>query len=542
MEMIEKESPLGYKKTIFKIIRGYNFFISLGKKMQTGQEIQKQLNEVLKETNAELAERNKELKCLYGISKINEEASYSLNETLQRIVNILPLAWQQPDNTCARIVLENHEFKTDNFTETEWQQTCDLLVKGYYAGAVEIFRIGFENREDESPFLNGEQSLLEAVAERLGKIIERRRAAEALQKSEERFKNLVENSIAGISIVQENQIIYQNKVQEKLLGPLPRTYVLGDYKNIHPDDVEMVMKANRDIQMGKIPKLDLDFRLIPAGDTRDDHAIKRVFCRVLLIEYYGKEAILVNMIDMTKIMQLEELLFRQDKMASLGRIAAGLAHQIRNPLSGINIYLNALEKMVDKPDNRPKVDQIIAQLKSASKKIESVIKNVMDFAKPGEPSLELIQINKPIKDVLKLSAVTLRKSGIEIEKDLDEKIPPCYADSHLIEEAMLNLLNNAAEAMRELETGKKIVVSSGVTRDHIFIKVSDSGPGVPVELRSKIFDPYFTTKNDGTGIGLNICHRIADDHKGILIIDESPTGGAEFRIEIPIRKEVLSID
>ena len=106
-----------------------------------------------------------------------------------------------------------------------------------------------------------------------------------------------------------------------------------------------------------------------------------------------KESILLNIVDMTKIMELEQLLFRQDKMASLGRVAAGIAHEIRNPLSGINIYLNALEKVVEKPDSRPKVDQIISQLKSASRKIESVIKKVMDFAKPAEPKLALVQIN-----------------------------------------------------------------------------------------------------------------------------------------------------
>ena len=108
----------------------------------------------------------------------------------------------------------------------------------------------------------------------------------------------------------------------------------------------------------------------------------------MFIDYQGKESILVNMIDMTKIMELEQLLFRQDKMASLGRIAAGIAHEIRNPLSGINIYLNALEKLLDRPDSRPKVDQIISQLQSASRKIESVIKKVMDFAKPGQPKFD----------------------------------------------------------------------------------------------------------------------------------------------------------
>ena len=313
-------------------------------------------------------------------------------------------------------------------------------------------------------------------------------------------------------------------------------------ENIHPDDVETVMQANRDIQMGKVPKQDLDFRLYPASGDRNKRVLKRVFCRVMFIDYQGRESILVNMIDMTKIMELEQLLFRQDKMASLGRVAAGIAHEIRNPLSGINIYLNALEKLVDRPDSRPKIDQIISQLQSASRKIESVIKKVMDFAKPGEPKFTLIQINKPVEDALNLTAVTLRKGGIEVEKDFAENLPACYADPHFIEEAVLNLLNNAAEAMRTIDADKKIVVMTGVKGDNIFIKVSDAGPGVSAELRNKVFEPFFTTKNDGTGIGLSLCHRIASDHKGVLSVDKSDMGGAEFRLEIPIGKGVLSSD
>jgi len=499
----------------------------------------KQPDDVLKRTIAALTERNKELNCLYAISRIIELKDHSLGETLQQIVDILPSAWQHPEHTCARITLKNQVFTTDNFSETSWRQRCKLLVNGRPEGSLEIYHRQPGINKSEALFLKEEKRLLEAVAERLSKMIERHRTAEALQKSDQRFRNLVDNSITGISIIQNNRIIYQNKEQEKFLGPLPRTYILGDLDSIHPDNVGMVMRASRDIQKGKIPNRDLDFRLFPAGGDRDNRAVKRVLCRVMFIDFQGKESILVNMIDMTKIMELEQLLFKQDKMASLGRVAAGIAHEIRNPLSGINIYLNALEKVVEKPDSQLKVDQIINQVKSASQKIESVIKKVMDFAKPAEPKLALVQINKPINDALNLTAVTLRKSGILIETNLDDQLPVCYADPNLIEVAVLNLINNAAEAMAKMKTGKKIMVSSGTSEAAIFIAVSDSGPGVPPELRNKVFDPFFTTKNDGTGIGLSLCHRIVSDHKGVFSVEGSSLGGAGFRIEIPFRKDVM---
>jgi C4-dicarboxylate-specific signal transduction histidine kinase len=255
----------------------------------------------------------------------------------------------------------------------------------------------------------------------------------------------------------------------------------------------------------------------------------------MLTEYRGQEAILVSMIDMTQAKELEKLLAIQDKMASLGRVAAGIAHEIRNPLSGINIYLNTLNKLHHKEGSEEKVQQIIGQIQAASHKIESVIRRVMDFAKPGEPKLALIVLNQPITEALNLSAVTFRKSGVELEWALAEELPPCKADAALIEAMALNILNNAAEAMKQMETGKKIVVTSSVEGESVVLTISDSGPGIAPDVKNKIFDPYFTTKSDGTGIGLSLSHRIVTDHGGTLTVTDSHLGGAEFRIKIPIK-------
>ena len=359
-------------------------------------------------------------------------------------------------------------------------------------------------------------------------------AQKALEDSEKRFRDLVENSLTGISIVQDNTVVYQNQEQERLIGPLPRSYLMGDPEKIHPDDVETVNRLSQRIDRGEIQTLETEFRFYPHGTSKNAGDMKWVYCRALLTEYRGKEAILFNMIDMTQAKELEHLLAIQDKMASLGRVAAGIAHEIRNPLSGINIYLNTLKKLYHRPGSEEKVQQILGQIESASHKIESVIRRVMDFAKPGEPRLALIDLNRPIMEAINLSAVTLRKSGVELERVLAEDLAPCKADAALIEEMALNILNNAAEAMRQMEAGKKIVVTSSMAGESIILTISDSGPGIAPEVRGKIFDPYFTTKPDGTGIGLSLSHRIVTDDGGSLTVGESDLGGAEFRIEIPI--------
>jgi PAS domain S-box-containing protein len=615
----------------------------------------------LKKSMGALDERVKELNCLFEISRLVERRKLTLDEILQGIVDLVPPAWHYPDMTCAKISLNGGTFKSHNFLETNWQLVSDIIVHNVPSGKLVVGFLDQRPGNDDSPFLKEEGILLNVIAERVGRIIERRWAQEALLKSEEkfrelmenmhsgvavyeavaggeyfeikdfnrmgekidhidrekvigrrvadvlpgvkdlgifdviqrvwktgqpeyfsggvyqdhrippswregyvyrlssgeivsvyqdvteqklarkaleesekRFRDLVENSLTGISIVQDHQVVYQNQEMERLLGPLPRSYLLVDFEKIHPDDAEKVKRLSQRIDQGEIQTLETDFRFNPRGSKNNIKDWKWVYCRTSLTDYRSKEAILVNMIDMTKAKELEHLLTIQDKMASLGRVAAGMAHEIRNPLSGINIYLNTLKKLHHKTGSEEKVKQILGQVQSASRKIESVIRRVMDFAKPGEPKLVLMDLNGPIMEAINLSAVTMRKSGISLEKDLGEKLPPCKADPTLIEEMVLNLLNNAAGAMKTMAADKNIVVTSSVEGDEILLTVSDSGPGVAVDIKDKIFDPYFTTKSDGTGIGLSISLRIVTDHGGSIEVADSDLGGAEFRIRIPI--------
>jgi PAS domain S-box-containing protein len=369
-------------------------------------------------------------------------------------------------------------------------------------------------------------------------ITDHKRAERELQESEQRFRTLVENSPMGISIIQNNRIVYQNPEQEKLLGPLPREPKFFDTENVHPDDSEKLRQFHQDVISGKVQTQDTDFRFYHTDSANNRTVIKWVQCRASIIEYQGEEAMLVNIMDISRSKDLEKLLRIQDKMSSLGRVAAGIAHEIRNPLSGINIYLNTLEKIYDEGESLEKVEDILGKIQSASIKIESVIRRVMDFSKPSEPKFVLTDINKPIKDALNLSEVTLRKRGIEIEKALALDLPLCQVDPNLIEQVILNLINNATEAMLDMKQGKKIEITSSIGKNCILITVSDSGPGVPLAMRDQLFDPFYSTKSTGTGIGLSISNRIITDHGASLDISESKWDGAEFRIELPIKKGI----
>jgi len=236
---------------------------------------------------------------------------------------------------------------------------------------------------------------------------------------------------------------------------------------------------------------------------------------------------------MTEEKRLHHLLTIQDKMASLGQVSAGIAHEIRNPLSGINIHLDIIEKFFHDPDKTDKTISSIQAVRSASRKIELVIRRVMNFAKPTEPRFARIHINAPVREAVKLTRVALNKKGIEIVEDLADKLPDCFAEPHLMEELVLNLINNASDAVSGIRDKGVIKVTSSCRNHKIRLTVEDNGPGIDPDLKEKIFDPFFTTKKNSTGIGLSLCHRIVTDHRGELTAGESELGGAAFTIEIP---------
>jgi len=375
-------------------------------------------------------------------------------------------------------------------------------------------------------------------------IIERKQTEGELRESENRIRNLVESLPVGICIIQQNQIVYQNPNLKRLWGPLPKRFENHVLDYLHPDDVEKCKEVYRQITSGRNQTSEVDFRFYPPGGKDHKFSLCWVQCRAILINYQGEDAVLLNMMDITRLKEIEHLLTIKQKMSSLGHVAAGIAHEIRNPLTGINSYLYTLEDLCDSEiiegDQIEMIKQIISQFQLASDKIEAVIKRVLDFSRPNPPKMDLIDLNQCIEETLNLSAVMLHKNNIKLEKSLEPDLPQCYGDSHLIEQVLLNLINNAARAMEKNQKAKRIQIDSFRRRKSLYIQVSDSGPGIPKELEDQLFDPFFTTSSDGTGIGLSIAQRIISDHHGTIVILENKYGGATFRVELPIEKRTPS--
>jgi signal transduction histidine kinase len=362
-----------------------------------------------------------------------------------------------------------------------------------------------------------------------------RKSEQAFRKSRARFKTLIENSLNYISIIQNHEIVYQKPGLRKVHSLMTHVFNPPQFLHVYAGDRSRIQKKYQDLLTGRIRRMEADFRYFPKGSAKEESQARWALISATMIDYLGKESVLTNIMDITDSKEVENLLRIQDKMTSLGRVTAGIAHEIRNPLSGIYIYLKALKKIYNEMGDITRVVSIIDKIELASDKIESIIKRVMDFSKPGQPQFEFADLNAYIDEVTKLTAVTLRKSGIDFVKHLDPDIPECYVEPHLIEQVILNLITNAAEAMKEVKGDKQIRLSTTMTRDHVIIQITDTGPGIPIPQQSKVFDPFFTTKAHSSGIGLSICQRIILDHGGVLRLNSAENQGTRFTIELPLK-------
>lgn len=481
--------------------------------------------------NFELKMREKELRCLLDLSDLVETPGIELGDILKGIVHILPPALRYPDISCARLTLMDQCHQSANFKPTEWCLSSPIQVNGQIQGKLTVCYLESRPLLDEGPFAREKRTLLEIVAERIGKIAERELAAAALAKSEKRLNDIVENALIGISIVQDGQEVYRNPELRRLIGGVDDGAPFLELSHVHPDDHKKVKTSFETLMAGQLPKVDMVYRIYPHIDRQS--SLKWVYCRATRIDYHNRDAILMNLMDITPAKEMERMLRIQDKMSSLGRVAAGIAHEIRNPLSGINIYIDTLEKLLWKPGEEEKVDGILQQLKSASARIENVIRRVYDFARPTEPQFDMADVNHPVEEAINLTAAILRKKGVRVETDLGTDLPLCRFDTQLIEQVVLNLITNAAETFNRKETPGRVAIQTRRQGDHIRIHVEDSGSGIPEELREKIFDPFYTTKNGSSGIGLSISQRIVEDHGGTLSVGPGKWGGAAFTIALP---------
>jgi signal transduction histidine kinase len=236
----------------------------------------------------------------------------------------------------------------------------------------------------------------------------------------------------------------------------------------------------------------------------------------------------------TKLVHSQHLLERQEKLVTLGTLAAGIAHEIRNPLTSLKARLYTLEKHLQTvPAARKDTDIIGAEIS----RLERIVQDVLSFARPSDPKLETIAADTLLRDVQGLMSPNLERRGVQLVVESNTELH-IRADSGHLKQVLINLVRNGAEAIDGTGTvtlrsrAARALVAGGET-DAVILEVSDTGKGIPPEVEKRLFDPFFSTKETGTGLGLPIAARIVERHGGSLQYQTRPGHGTTFGVVLP---------
>jgi len=356
-----------------------------------------------------LHERVKELTCLYSLAQLTERPHVTLEEIFQGIVELLPPAWQYPEITAARIILDGSTYSTPDFQKAVHVQSSDIVVDGVRRGAIEVM-YGEERIElDEGPFLKEERSLIDTLARQITLLIQRRQADE-------------------------------------------------------------------------------------------DRA------------------------------HLQEQLRHADRLATIGQLAAGVAHELNEPLASILGFAQLTEKCPDLPDQAARD---IRRIVTTALHAREIVKKLMLFARQTPPRTMPVNLNEIVADALGLLESRCIENDIAVMQHLSRNLPEITADPSQLHQVLINLVVNAIQAMPD---GGTLTIRTQAKRDWVVLAVQDTGVGMTQDVLRQLFIPFFTTKDihEGTGLGLPVVHGIVTSHGGKIHIESAPGEGARFEIRFPV--------
>jgi len=229
-------------------------------------------------------------------------------------------------------------------------------------------------------------------------------------------------------------------------------------------------------------------------------------------------------------------LVQSEKLSAVGEFVAGVAHELNNPLAAVMGFAELLRDANMDSSYRRQLDLI----HKAAQRCQKIVQSLLSFARRHQAERKPVSVNELVEAVLEIVAYSLRTGNIELVTALDAKLPLIMADGHQIQQVLLNIINNARQAIEAHQKDGKIRISSSLSGQSARITIQDNGPGISPENLRKIFDPFFTTKEvgKGTGLGLSLCYGIIKEHGGNIYADSQPGEGATFVIELPLTREL----
>jgi two-component system NtrC family sensor kinase len=356
---------------------------------------------------------------------------------------------------------------------------------------------------------------------------ERSREAE-LRRAHMRYQRLVESAWDAIFTVDaDGRFTSMNEALESGLGlPRERLLEMRFEEVVEPADRRAMRFAHAAAMRGERHRGELRFR--------DAEGSLRVGS--LTLTPLADEGAIVSALgivrDVTDERRLGEQLLQREKLAAVGQLVSGVAHELNNPLAGILAFSQLL--MAAAPSDQAVRDAVVTINKEA-KRAAKIISNLLLFARQRPPERAQTDLNQVVRDAVELRRYALRTHQIELHVELDPLLPHVLADGSQLQQVILNLITNAEHALRDYPGDKRLTILTRRNGELLVVTVADSGPGVPLELHDRIFNPFFTTKKvgEGTGLGLSISDGIVREHGGQIRLASPPGEGAVFIVELP---------
>jgi len=243
----------------------------------------------------------------------------------------------------------------------------------------------------------------------------------------------------------------------------------------------------------------------------------------------------VVMTDITDAVLLQAKLAHSEKMATIGRLVSGVAHEVNNPLAAI---LGFTDLLLENPEIPASAQEDLKIILQETQRTKDIVQDLLSFARQRPVQRELVQVNAVLRQTIKLRSYDFASHGVEVAEDFDEALAPVLGDGQQLQQVFLNILNNAYDAVQETGRRGRIGIRTQGRGNSIEVVVTDNGTGIRDPQR--IFDPFFTTKQagKGTGLGLSICYGIVRAHGGeILCLNNSDSEGSTFTVRIPLANE-----
>jgi PAS domain S-box-containing protein len=389
--------------------------------------------------------------------------------------------------------------------------------------------------------LHETQQLLEEHAHDLERKVEER--TRDLGQAEEKYRLLVEQIPAAIYLANPDkagEVAYFSPQIETLLGFPPEDWIADrDLWNraTHPDDCQRV-----DAEFGRLratgEPVSSEYRML----ARDGRVVW-VRDEARLVPGPGGAARVVQgvIVDITEgkrareaIERQRETLYQTEKLAAMGQLLAGVAHELNNPLAVLMGQASLLRRSAHDGPLAPRA----AQIEQAADRCTRIVRNFLALARQRPPERAQVGVNQVVREALELLSYPLRVDGVELDLDLAEGLPILWADAHQLQQVIVNLVTNAHHAVVAGSPPRRITLTTraDAVGHGVVLEVADTGPGISPEVQARIFEPFFTTKpvGEGTGLGLSLCRGVVESHGGSISVQNAPGHGTVFRIHLPV--------